>query len=118
MKSGWVSFRETFWQVAQDVSLLGILGLIFVLSASLTLYVTMHQSVVTVPNLVGKSAAEAQQLAQEAGLELKVKNQVRSDQFPANTVIEQWPRAGMTIKQGQSVRVNVSLGPHDVGQVR
>jgi beta-lactam-binding protein with PASTA domain len=78
----------------------------------------MHQSVVTVPNLVGKSAIEAQQLAQEAGLELKVKNQIHSDRFPANTVIEQWPRDGMTVKQGQSVQVNVSLGPHDVGQVR
>jgi serine/threonine-protein kinase len=106
------------WRRGKEAALLVIFVVVFALSAAAMLYLTMHQPAVTVPKLVGKSATEAAQLAHQAGLQVKIKNRVHSDQIPANVVIEQWPRAGMTIKRGQSVRVNLSSGPHTVEQTK
>lgn len=108
--------RESFFRVGRDIAILVALGVVFTLSAAVWLYVAMHKPTVTAPDVVGQRLSRAESLAYEAGLELEVKTRVYHKTLQANTVVEQWPRAGMTVKQGQTLRVSVSLGPPDLGQ--
>jgi beta-lactam-binding protein with PASTA domain len=111
MRVGRTKAHGRIIQLAKQLSLTAVLATVFVLSLALLLYARMHQSAVVVPRLIGKPMNQAGQLARTAGLTIKIKNQIRHDQYAPNTVVEQWPRPGMTIKRGQSVRVNVSTGP-------
>ncbi|MBI3951827.1 MAG: PASTA domain-containing protein [Acidobacteria bacterium] len=95
--------------------ILATLGLVFILSASAMLYVAMHKPTATVPNVTGQRLSEAEEMAYQAGLELEVKGRVHHNTLAANTVVEQLPRAGTTVKRGQALRVKVSLGP-ELGQ--
>ena len=57
----------------------------------------------TVPNVEGKTLAEAQRLCEAAGLVLgTITRQVSADLLP-NTVIEQVPAAGTSLARGQAV---------------
>ena len=61
------------------------------------------QSEVNVPNLVGKSLNEAKQLLAKTGLQLgNITYQVGYDLLP-NTVVDQFPRAGEQVADGQAV---------------
>jgi beta-lactam-binding protein with PASTA domain len=64
---------------------------------------------VTVPNVVGKQQAGAQQTLVRAGLRSRV-TYVTSQQ-PRGTVIAQSPRAGATAKRNVRVALKVSTGP-------
>jgi serine/threonine-protein kinase len=60
-----------------------------------------------VPSLEGKTLAEAQRLLERSGLVLgTVTRQVSADLLP-NTVIEQVPPAGSSVRQGQAVDILV-----------
>ncbi len=97
--------------ILETVLRFGILAAVFLLSTSLMIYVAMHESAVVVPNLLGKTLFQAQQSASQLDLKIEVKNRVYDERNPENTIVEQWPKAGMTIKKGQALRVNTSLGP-------
>jgi len=111
---GRVSKREKILEITRNLLLLMALGAIFALSAAGAIYLAMRQSQVATPDLVGKPLQQAGEIAEKAGLKLHVKNSLYDDRYPPNTVSEQWPQAGMTVKRGQSLRVNVSLGPRPV----
>jgi len=64
---------------------------------------------VQIPDVVGKTLAEARASLTKAGLRTDPKT-VPSTQ-PKNTVVAQYPAAGAPAKHGGSVRVNVSQGP-------
>lgn len=97
--------------VGRDLSLVAGALVVFALSASVTMYLMMRQSVVRTPALVGTPLAEARRWAERAGLTLEVKSTLHDDRYPAGVIIEQWPPSGMTVKLGQPLRVSVSLGP-------
>jgi beta-lactam-binding protein with PASTA domain len=109
-------FREIFFRASQDLLILVTLGLVFILSTAIMLYAAMHKPTVTVPNVVGRQLGQAQGIAHEAGLDMEVKGRVYNNSAEADTVVEQWPRPGMMVKKGQTLRVSVSLGP-DLGQM-
>ncbi|MEO8431893.1 MAG: PASTA domain-containing protein [Acidobacteriota bacterium] len=71
---------------------------------------------VAVPELVGKSLAEAIRIAHDAGL--KVDEQVsraRNDErIPRNMVLAQIPESGSLAKPSQIIRVVLSLGPREL----
>ena len=114
-----IGFRESFLRIGRDILILAALALVFTLSASAMLYVAMHMPTVVAPNVMGQRLTQAESMAHEAGLELEVKGRVPHKTLEANTVVEQWPRAGMTAKRGQALRVTVSLGPSpDLGQTK
>lgn len=64
---------------------------------------------VTVPDLTGKSRAEAEVLLADAGL-TPGETRERHDQRPVGTVIRQQPRPGTAVKEGRTVILTVSLG--------
>jgi serine/threonine-protein kinase len=66
---------------------------------------------VTVPNLEGKSVAEATKLAEARGLQVTIGREAYSEDVPAGRVIEHLPYPGKVVREGRSVELVVSLGP-------
>ena len=90
-----------------------VLALAFVLSATITIYVLFRGGDTRVPNVVGKQEAEAQVLAERAGLRVRI--QRRSDPaVPANTVIETRPAPNSSVKKDSSLTIVVSSGTTDI----
>jgi beta-lactam-binding protein with PASTA domain len=79
------------------------------LSAITAMRIAIHGREVTMPNLVGKNVAEANQLLQSRGLVLKVADRIYTD-LPINVVVRQTPPAGLLMKVSQQAHVVLSLG--------
>ena len=96
---------------------MGLLVFILASAAFLSAVTAMRFAIqgreVTMPNLVGKSSADAQAILQGRGLELKVVDRVYSH-LPANTVARQSPPEGERMKVSQNAHVVLSLGPENV----
>jgi beta-lactam-binding protein with PASTA domain len=78
--------------------------------ATQTKTTTTSPATATVPDVVGRSQNQARHTLKDAGLLAAVAyvhGDVRFDQ-----VVAQFPAAGATAKQGDRVRINVSLGPN------
>jgi len=83
------------------------------LSAVMTMRFAIHGREVEMPNLVGKTSAEAMAILQGRGLHLKVVDRVY-DALPANSVARQSPPAGEQMKVSQDAHVVLSLGSQNV----
>src|SRR6201984_2940495 len=79
------------------------------LSAITAMRIAIHGREVTMPNLVGKSVTEANNLLHSRGLVLRVADRVYSD-LPINSVVRQTPTAGLLMKVSQPAHVVLSLG--------
>jgi beta-lactam-binding protein with PASTA domain len=97
------------WTISRRLAMVVVLGLAFVLSATVTIISLFRSGVTYVPNVIGKSEAEAQKMMDDAGLEVKI--QRRTDPAPANTVIDINRRQGSSVKKGFTVTIVVSTGP-------
>ena len=87
-----------------------VLAFAFVLSATLTIYVLFRSGDTRVPSLAGKPEAEAQKIAERAGLRVKI--QRRSDStVPGGSVIETRPAPNSSVKKDSSLTIVVSSGP-------
>jgi len=69
---------------------------------------------VIVPNVEGRSIADALDLVSAAGLALKKRAATNNPQLPVGTVVSQSPPPGMTVRAGRFVNVTVSLGGEKV----
>ena len=105
-----MSSRSTSKIVLQRLFVVAALVMVFFLSASLVMYFALRGREVTVPNVVGKSQQAAENLLEDKGLRMRVRNRAYNDKVPANAVSEQSPAPGTTVKTGQSVRVSLSQG--------
>lgn len=87
-----------------------VLALAFFLSAIVTIYTLFRSGDTQVPNVIGRTETEAQKLASQAGL--RVKLQHRSDAgVPANSVIETRPGPNSSVKKDSVLTIVVSSGP-------
>ena len=95
-----------------------VLALAFSLSALITVYTLFRIGDTHVPDCVGKSGAEAQSMAEKAGL--KVKIQRRSDAtVPADVVIETRPGPNSSVKKDSNLTIVISSGPSQTkGELR
>lgn len=92
-----------------------VLALAFFLSAIVTIYTLFRSGDTQVPNVVGRSQTEAQKLAEQAGLRVKI--QMRNDAgVPANSVIETRPGANSSVKKDSVLTIVVSSGPQTKSQ--
>lgn len=94
---------------------MGILVAVFSLSATAVMYLALRGRTVQVPDLIGKTEAQAESLLSDSGLRMDVRSRARHDKIPENTVSDQSPAPGTTVKTGQLVRVSVSLGAQGQG---
>ncbi len=69
---------------------------------------------VEVPDLKGKTPEEARQALTALGLTAGAADGVNSDEVKKGLVADQSPRAGMKIEKGQTVNLQISLGPDQV----
>lgn len=66
---------------------------------------------VTVPDLKGKTIAQAELSLQNVGLSLGVQSPQSDDNAPKGTIIGQDPAVGELIERGQAINITVSNGP-------
>jgi eukaryotic-like serine/threonine-protein kinase len=108
-----MSLRERIEWVFRMGLLVFILAAAAFLSAVTTMRFAIQGREVSMPNLVGKSSADAMAILQGRGLQLKVVDRVYSD-LPANAVARQSPPEGERMKVGQNAHVVLSLGSPNV----
>jgi hypothetical protein len=87
-----------------------VLALAFFMSATVTIYTLFRSGDTRVPNVIGRSEVEAQQIAAKAGLNVKVQRRT-DDKIPANTVIETRPGPNSSVKKDSPLTIVVSSGP-------
>jgi beta-lactam-binding protein with PASTA domain len=105
------------WTISRRLATVLVLGLAFLLSATVTIISLFRSGVTYVPDVIGRSETEAQRMIEQAGLEVRV--QRRSDPAPANTVIDINRPPNSSLKKGFTVTIVVSNGPgQTTGQVR
>jgi eukaryotic-like serine/threonine-protein kinase len=95
--------------------LLGLVLLVVALVSALTaMRFAIHGQETKVPDLVGKSPAEARRIAESAGVEMQVERQFFSPTVPEGRILSQVPAAGEWVRRGWQLRVAESLGPQRV----
>lgn len=80
---------------------------------------TVHRGTLAVPNLTGATVEQAQKLAHDRGLTVKVTSPgVFSPSVPPGTIASQEPLPGFHVKSGSVVSVRLSLGSERVAVPR
>ena len=103
------------WTLSRRLGMVIVLALAFFLSAVVTIYTLFRSGDTQVPNVVGRSQTEAQKLAEQAGLRVKI--QMRNDaSVPANSVIETRPGVNSSVKKDSVLTIVVSSGPQTKSQ--
>jgi beta-lactam-binding protein with PASTA domain/predicted Ser/Thr protein kinase len=78
-----------------------------------TLMVSRGKEKVTVPGVVGRARADAEQALQSAGLKVSVTEEESADSRPG-TVLRQEPPAGTSVPKGGTVGLIVAKAPADI----
>jgi eukaryotic-like serine/threonine-protein kinase len=91
-----------------------VLVAVALISAVITMSLAIHGHEVAVPDLVGKTPAEARRLAAGNGLELSIERQYYSGTVPEGRILSQLPPAGTKVRGGWELRAAESLGPQRV----
>ena len=99
---------KSFFRIALRVLVLLVVALVSALTA---MRFAIHVGEVAVPNLVGKTPAEARTEATSSGLPIEVERQYYSNDIAIGKILSQAPPAGTKVRRGWQVRVAVSLGP-------
>lgn len=73
-----------------------------------TVYMSLRSSEVKVPNVVGMSRFDAEKALEHSGLNIRKRADRFNPKEKPDTVLDQSPRAGETVKSGQTIAVVVS----------
>ncbi len=87
---------------------IAIMLLAFLAGMAGVVYMSLSGEEIKVPEIVGKDFVESEKELAALGLKLK-RRADRPSNEKINTVLEQLPRAGETVKSGQTIRVVVSM---------
>jgi serine/threonine-protein kinase len=105
--------RTRVWNFGKILLLAGALAGTFFLFAGIAMRVAVRAREVTVPDLIGKSVADATTAASSLDLQLRVDEGRRPDpKVPAGHVLGQDPMAGSGARRQRSIRVWLSAGAH------
>jgi eukaryotic-like serine/threonine-protein kinase len=105
--------RTRVWNLGKILLLAGALAGTFFLFAGIAMRVAVRAREVTVPNLTGKSIADATAAASSLDLSLRVDEGRRPDpKVAAGHVLGQEPAAGATARRQRTIRVWLSAGAH------
>jgi len=102
-----VSVVKTGISALGKLVLLGILLAVFMGTMAGVVYVSLNGEEIKVPEIVGKDFVQSEKELAALGLKIKKRAERPSDQ-PINTVLEQLPKPGDTVKSGQLILVVVS----------
>jgi len=107
------SWREQLERLLRFSLLVFVLAAAGFLSAVTTIRLAIRGRIVSMPNLVGQMAPEAQRMLGARGLQLRVADRVYSP-LPVNAVVRQSPPPGEEMKISQDAHVVLSLGQQTV----
>jgi beta-lactam-binding protein with PASTA domain len=102
---------KSFFRLILLASALLVVALVSALTA---MRFAIHGQEVAVPNLVGKTPAEAFRIAEEGGMLVVIERQFYSPTVPEGKILSQVPDAGVQVRRGWQIRVSQSLGPQRV----
>jgi len=108
-----MTLREQFERLLRITLLVFILVAAGFLSAITAIRIAIRGRIVTMPSLIGQSAAQARQTLADRGLNFRVVDQIYSN-LPVDAVVRQTPPPGETIKVPQNAHVVLSMGPQTV----
>jgi beta-lactam-binding protein with PASTA domain len=91
-----------------------LLVAVALVSALVTMRLAVHGREVEVPDVRGRSPAEARRVAEPLGLTTQTERQYYSATVPEGRVLSQMPAAGSVVRRGWELRLAVSLGPQRV----
>src|SRR5690349_4159051 len=95
--------------------LLGLVLLVVALVSALTaMRFAIHGREVAVPDLVGRTPAEARRIADAGGFQMDIERQYYSGTIPEGKILSQLPLPGTQVRRGWQIRVAQSLGPQRV----
>jgi len=98
----------------QSALVMGLLVVVALVSALLTMQLAIHGAEVKVPDFHNMSAGEAERLAASKGLDAGVKDRFYSATVPAERIVSQSPAPGTVVRSGWQVRLGLSLGTQKV----
>ena len=95
---------------------LAALVAVFIVGMVAVVYLSLQGSEIKVPEITGKNFSESEKLLASLGLKIK-KRADRVSPDPPNTVVEQLPKPGETVKTGQLILVVTSKGGGEGNEV-
>ena len=102
-----MSVISTGFSAIGKLLFVGVLLVVFLFSMAAVVYMSLNGAEVSVPDITGKDFVESEKELAALGLRIR-KRADRESTEKINTVIEQLPRAGDTVKSGQWISVVVS----------
>jgi beta-lactam-binding protein with PASTA domain len=108
-----MTFRERIEWLLRMGLVVFVLAAAAFLSGVIAMRFAIQGREVDMPDLVGKSSADALALLRARGLQFKIADRIYSD-LPANSVVRQSPPAGEHMKISQDAHAVLSLGPQNV----
>jgi beta-lactam-binding protein with PASTA domain len=102
-----VSFIRKIGSAFGKLLIVGCLLAAFALGMGFVVYRSLQGSEIVVPEIVGKNMSESEKELEALGLRIK-KRADRYSEEPPNTVLEQLPKPGDTVKTGQLILVVTS----------
>jgi len=109
-----MALRTRVWSAGKLLLLGGALAATYVLFAAASMRVALRAREVEVPNLTDRTANEANAIAAQLGLTLKVDDSRRMDpKIGAGRVLAQDPAAGSTARRQRTLRIWLSSGTVD-----
>ena len=91
-----------------------VLLVVALVSALTAMRFAIHGRETKVPDLVGKTPAEARKVAEASGFEMEIERQYFSATVPEGRILSQVPSAGTLTRGGWQLRVAQSMGPQRV----
>jgi beta-lactam-binding protein with PASTA domain len=102
-----VSFFKKIGSALGKLLIIASLAAAFFIGMVFVVYRSLQGSEITVPEIVGKNYAESEKELEGLGLRIKKRADRYSEEAP-NTVLEQLPKPGDTVKTGQLILVVTS----------
>lgn len=102
-----MSFIKKIGSAFGKLIIVAVLAAAFLFGMGFVVYRSLQGSEVTVPEIVGKNFAESEKELEAMGLRIKKRADRYSEELP-NTVLEQLPKPGDTVKTGQLILVVTS----------
>src|SRR5437016_5784879 len=94
---------------------LGLVLLVVALVSALTaMRFAIHGREVAVPDLVGRTPAEARRIADGGGFQMDIERQYYSATIPEGKILSHLPLPGTQVRRGWQIRVAQSLGQQRV----
>lgn len=102
-----VSGKNRFFIIGYGFALLIFLFILFNWIVSVLIH---SRKEVIVPKIEGKTVIDAMELLSKLNLGIKKIGEVHSETLPEGTIVKQFPKSGMRVREGKIINIIISLG--------